>query len=233
MEALYYGRDKHKKRSKLSGKSHARQTLLNATRGKLRHFFLFSTDSLVPSRCSARSRRAKLEKWSWPEFICLRREHRLARPQKATVRDARSIRTRACGGCDLYSRRAQKARWIIAEVPPHGIAEREGDRGRPGRDRERKRKSEMASAVDCRGYFRMYIIDIINSMLLLYVVTSELVETYIALHAILDRCAMIVVWNVVCDMEEDNILLNFGIVPIFYILQSKCWCHVRVSRGLR
>lgn len=161
----------------------ARQTLLNATRGKLWHFlfffFLFSTDSLVPSRCSARSRRAKLEKWSWPEFICLRREHRLARPQKATVRDARSIRTRACGGCDLYSRRAQKARWIIAEVPPHGIAEREGGRGRPGRDKERMRKSEMASAVDCRGYFRMYIIDIINSMLLLYVVTSELVETYI------------------------------------------------------
>lgn len=73
------------------------------------------------------------------------------------------------------------------------MREREKEIEEDQRDRERKRRSEMASAVDCRGYFRMYIIDIINSMLLLYVVTSELVEISIALHAILNRCAMIVV----------------------------------------
>lgn len=138
LHASYH--DKHKKRSEISGKSLAHQALLNRTSRKTGVLFFYF-------QLTGSSRLALLGKKSPSEIgkMIMTRVH-LSPPRTSLGATAKSDGARRAidsharvGGCDLYSRRAQKARWIIAEVPPHGIAEREGQRGERETERERER----------------------------------------------------------------------------------------------
>jgi len=171
LHASYH--DKHKKRSEISGKSLAHQALLNRTSRKTGALFLFSTDWLVP----ARTARQEVAERNW------KNDHDPSSFVSAANIAWRDRKKRRCATRDRFARARWRLRSIFAtraksalnycrSSPARNSRERRTERGK----RDRERKSEVASAVDCRGYFRMYIIDIINSMLLLYVVTSELVE---------------------------------------------------------